>query len=56
MERSDWKITVYDADDRIIDSWTLESRTEDEATREAASDVQKNNKAHDWAMAKIEVR
>jgi len=48
----DWKITTYDKNGGVIDTWEVLSRTEHEAEREVAPDVAN---AHDWSMMPMEV-
>ena len=54
MITMNWKVIVYDKADAIIDTWTIENRSEIEANREAAADVQKlGEKVADWTMTEI---
>lgn len=46
-----WVVLVYDEDDNIIERWTIEGRTEHEASREAESEVeQRFPDAADWTL------
>jgi len=45
----DWIVTTYDAEDNIIESWTICNRTESQAEKEAMSDPALHNVA-DWSM------
>jgi len=45
----DWIVTTYDAEDNIIESWTICNRTESQAEKEAMSDAALHNVA-DWSM------
>ena len=45
----DWIVTTYDAEDNIIESWTICNRTESQAEKEAMSAAALHNVA-DWSM------
>lgn len=50
---SDWKITTYDEDDNIIESFVVENRTEKEVEREAMHSVEVRNSS-DWSMKEVQ--
>ena len=46
-----WIVRVYDDQDNIIESWTIENRNESEAMSEAEADIQKmGDVVADWSM------
>jgi len=49
-KRDNWRVTVYDKKDKIIDSWVIENRTENEAENEAIADLP--YEMNDWTMTK----
>lgn len=52
---SDWRVRVYNKRDKVIKSWIIENRTENEASKEAEADIANNYpNAADWSMTKIE--
>ena len=48
--RFDWFVRVYDEDDKIIASWTIEDRTEREAEKEATPEVDQVSGYEDWTI------
>lgn len=46
----DWIVRVYDENDKIIASWTIENRTESEAFSEAEADVVQIPNQKDWSL------
>jgi len=49
----DWLVRVYDEDDAEIDSWTIENRTERQASDEAEADVGRMSDADDWTLTAV---
>lgn len=50
---ADWRVRIYDKNDALINSWTIQNRTEHEAEREAAADVDNDSDACDWTLTRI---
>ena len=49
----DFVVTVYGAEDLILDQWYIENRTELEAFNEAYADVQKFEGREDWSLMPV---
>jgi hypothetical protein len=52
-ERCDWMVRVYNKFGRIVDSWRIDNRTENEAESEAIRDVEHIPDMTDWYLVKI---
>ncbi|HLM60328.1 MAG TPA: hypothetical protein VK308_05975 [Pyrinomonadaceae bacterium] len=50
MEKTNWTVTVYDFQNRLLDSWTIRDRNEKEAFNEAVSDVSRVQNFFDWSL------
>jgi len=50
---SNWKITTYDENDNITETFLIENRTEKEAEKEAVHSIEVRN-SYDWTMREIE--
>jgi hypothetical protein len=51
---SDWICTVYDDKDEIIDTFTIENRTENEASKEASSYIERVHPGcGDWSLSRV---
>jgi len=52
--RTTWQVNVFanDGDEGPSDSWIIENRTEDEATREAAADIPPD--CVDWTLVALD--
>ena len=50
---SNWKVTTYDEDDNITESFLIENRTEKEAEGEAMHSVEVRGSS-DWSMMEAE--
>jgi len=49
-ENTNWIVTVYDAKNRVLDSWKISDRTEHEAFNESVNDVLRVENVFDWSM------
>lgn len=48
-----WIVRAYDNEDNLIESWTIENRTESQAMSEASADIYKMGEVvNDWTMMK----
>lgn len=45
-----WRVRVYDAQDKELASWLIEGRTEREASKEAMHEVERQYVGLDWTM------
>ena len=50
MEKTNWIVTVYDINNRVLDSWTIADRSESEAFNEAAANVFNISDYFDWEL------
>tara|TARA_R100000900_G_C3245275_1_gene146173 strand:- start:235 stop:411 length:177 start_codon:yes stop_codon:yes gene_type:complete len=50
---SNWRVTTYDKDEEVIETFVIENRTEREAEKEAMNDVDVFD-CWDWTMMEIE--
>ena len=50
---SNWRVTTYDKDNEVIETFVIENRTEREAEKEAVNDVDVFD-CWDWTMVEIE--
>ncbi len=51
-DKCDWVVRVYDYNDELITKWVLHDRTEQEAFKEAESDVMRIPGEADWSLMK----
>lgn len=49
METRNWKVSVYSGE-KVIATWTIENRTDGEASQEAASDIERDYPDADWTL------
>jgi hypothetical protein len=50
-ETKTWRVRVYNDDDVVIDTWLIADRTQDEARKEAESEVEhRHPECGDWTM------
>lgn len=50
MEKTNWTVTVYDIQNRVLDSWTISDRSEKQAFNEAVGDVSQVRNVFDWSL------
>ena len=50
---SNWRVTTYDKNEEVIDTFVIENRTEKEAEKEAMNDVDIFD-CWDWTMMEID--
>jgi len=53
MKTKNWIVRVYDEDNKIIDKWIIEGRTESEALSEAENEMDRVSQREDyddWTM------
>ena len=50
---SNWRVTTYDENEEVIDTFVIENRTEKEAEKEAMNDVDTFD-CWDWTMTEID--
>ena len=50
---SNWRVTTYDDNEEVIDTFVIENRTEKEAEKEAMNDVDTFD-CWDWTMMEID--
>ena len=50
---SNWRVTTYDKDNEVLETFVIENRTEKEAEEEAANDVDVFD-CWDWTIAEID--
>lgn len=48
--KKNWKITTYNKQNKIIETWIIQDRTEKEAFNEAEADINQDSRVHDWTM------
>jgi hypothetical protein len=53
MTMSNWRVTTYDKDNEVIETFVIENRTEREAEKEAVNDVDVFD-CWDWTMVEID--
>ena len=53
QEPVNWVVRVYNEENETIDTWTIQNRTENEATKEAEADVSKNPEADTWTLTEL---
>ena len=49
-KRTNWRVRVYDVNEKVISTWVIQNRTEHEAESEATADVVKEKGYADWSM------
>jgi hypothetical protein len=53
MKISNWRVTTYDKDEEVLETFVVENRTEREAEKEAMNDVDVFD-CWDWTMVEID--
>ena len=49
----DWLVSVYDEEDAVVATWQIENRTEQEASDEAATDIEREYPDADWTLSAL---
>jgi hypothetical protein len=47
---SHWKVKVYNKKNKVIDSWIILHRTEQQALKEAEAETERIAECEDWTM------